>query len=250
VATTAQRNHMGAFMDYLVHKTAQIHYRQYRPMDLPTWPEAHLRAVLDNGGDVWADCSEGSYTVWHAGGLHPPGGSWEYGNTDTVYEHLPHYHDARRALIGAAVVWGEFPGTHHMAWSATRTRSTATRCCGRSARNPTRGSSRSSTRPGRSAAGRTRSAPSRSSERRPSVQTPDFTPPAIAAFVMLVITNLIVLLGVDINDTKKAAIAALVNADVVIVGFLVHDANGSATAAPRSPPRASSTTASTQAGRR
>jgi hypothetical protein len=115
VASTAQRNHMGAFMDYLVHKTAQIHYRQYRPMDLPTWSEAHLRAVLDNGGDVWADCSEGSYTVWHAGGLHPPGGSWEYGNTDTVYEHLPHYHDARRALIGAAVVWGEFPGTHHMA---------------------------------------------------------------------------------------------------------------------------------------
>jgi hypothetical protein len=55
------------------------------------------------------------------------------------------------------------------------------------------------------------------------VSTPDFTPPAIAAFVMLVITNLIVLLGVDITDTKKAAIAALVNA-VVIVGFLVHDA--------------------------
>jgi hypothetical protein len=40
---------------------------------------------------------------------------------------------------------------------------------------------------------------------------------------MLVITNLIVLLGVDINDTKKAAIAGLVNA-VVIVGFLAHDA--------------------------
>jgi hypothetical protein len=38
------------------------------------------------------------------------------------------------------------------------------------------------------------------------VSTPDFTPPAIAAFVMLVVTNLIVLLGVDINDTKKAAI--------------------------------------------
>jgi hypothetical protein len=55
------------------------------------------------------------------------------------------------------------------------------------------------------------------------VQTPDFTPPAIAAFVMLFITNLIVLLGVDITDTKKAAIAGLVNA-VVIVGFLVHDA--------------------------
>jgi hypothetical protein len=55
------------------------------------------------------------------------------------------------------------------------------------------------------------------------LQTPDFTPPAIAAFVMLVITNLIVLLGVDINDTKKAAIAGLVNA-VVIIGFLVHDA--------------------------
>jgi uncharacterized protein YegP (UPF0339 family) len=55
------------------------------------------------------------------------------------------------------------------------------------------------------------------------VATPDFTPPAIAAFVMLVITNLIVLLGVDISDTKKAAIAGLVNA-VVIVGFLVHDA--------------------------
>jgi hypothetical protein len=61
------------------------------------------------------DCSEAVYALLHWAGFEPPGGSWEYGNTDTLYHHLTHYHDARNALTGAIVVFGDYPGTHHTA---------------------------------------------------------------------------------------------------------------------------------------
>lgn len=54
------------------------------------------------------------------------------------------------------------------------------------------------------------------------MKTPDFTPQAIAAFVMVVGTNLLVLFNFNITDTKKAALESLVNG-VAVVGFLVHD---------------------------
>jgi hypothetical protein len=72
----------------------------------------HLRAILDNGGDIYMDCSEGVYALLHYAGIIGPRA---YGNTDTLYTELPHYHDARHALIGAIVVWGDYPGTHHTA---------------------------------------------------------------------------------------------------------------------------------------
>jgi hypothetical protein len=71
------------------------------------------------------------------------------------------------------------------------------------------------------------------------VSTPDFTPPAIAAFVMLFVTNLIVLFGIDITDARKAAVEGLVNG-IVILGFLLHDAivrHGRAQGARREPGR-------------
>jgi hypothetical protein len=52
--------------------------------------------------------------------------------------------------------------------------------------------------------------------------TPDITPQAIGAFVILLITNGLVLFNFDVTDAKKAAIEGLING-VAVVGFLVHD---------------------------
>lgn len=76
------------------------------------------------------------------------------------------------------------------------------------------------------------SQPPRESEH--TINTPDFTPPAIAGIILAVITNAIVLVGLDATDAQKAAITGLVNA-LVVVAFLVHDAvvrHGRATGAP------------------
>jgi hypothetical protein len=131
VATTAQQrtlNHMGALMDYLVHHAAQIHYRQYRPMDTAEWSEAHLRAILDNGGDIYMDCSEGVYALLHYAGIIGPRA---YGNTDTLYDELPHYHDAATRSPARSSCGATTRARITRRWCAAPTRSTATRCCGR-----------------------------------------------------------------------------------------------------------------------
>lgn len=55
------------------------------------------------------------------------------------------------------------------------------------------------------------------------MKTPDITPQAIGAFAVLVITNVLILAGLDIGARREAALAALVNG-VAIVAFLIHDA--------------------------
>lgn len=52
---------------------------------------------------------------------------------------------------------------------------------------------------------------------------PDFTPQALAAFGLLVVTNLLVLFGLDIGASREAALEVVVNS-AAIIGFLVHDA--------------------------
>lgn len=55
------------------------------------------------------------------------------------------------------------------------------------------------------------------------LKTPDFTPEAIAAVLILIVTNAIILFGLDFSSERQAAITGLVNG-VVLVGFLVHSA--------------------------
>jgi hypothetical protein len=55
------------------------------------------------------------------------------------------------------------------------------------------------------------------------LSTPDFTPQAVAAFVILLVTNGVILFGLTLAPAKEAALEALVNG-VAVVGFLVHDA--------------------------
>ena len=53
--------------------------------------------------------------------------------------------------------------------------------------------------------------------------TPDITPQALGAFVVLLITNIIVLWGVDIGPKREAALEVILNGSVAL-GFLIHDA--------------------------
>lgn len=54
------------------------------------------------------------------------------------------------------------------------------------------------------------------------MKTPDFTPQALAAFVLLLLTNALVLFGIDLAPGKEAAIETLLNG-VAVIGFLAHD---------------------------
>jgi uncharacterized membrane protein (DUF441 family) len=54
-------------------------------------------------------------------------------------------------------------------------------------------------------------------------KTPDFTPEAIVALVLGVITNLIVLFGLDLSEAQTGSITGLVSA-VVLAAFLIHSA--------------------------
>lgn len=55
------------------------------------------------------------------------------------------------------------------------------------------------------------------------MKTPDFTPAAIGAFIVLIVSNVLILLGLDIGANREAALDTLLNASA-ITAFLVHDA--------------------------
>jgi hypothetical protein len=76
------------------------------------------------------------------------------------------------------------------------------------------------------------------------MKTPDITPQAIGAFAILIVTNVLILAGLDIGAKREAALVALVNG-LAVLGFLIHDAivrHGRATgrrhSAPLPPPSA------------
>jgi hypothetical protein len=55
------------------------------------------------------------------------------------------------------------------------------------------------------------------------MKTPDFTPQAVAGFIILIFTNVLILCGLDIGAKRESALEAIVNA-VAIAAFLIHDA--------------------------
>jgi hypothetical protein len=70
------------------------------------------------------------------------------------------------------------------------------------------------------------------------VKTPDITPQALGALAILIVTNVLILAGLDIGAKREAALAALVNG-LAVLGFLIHDAivrHGRATGLRRSAP--------------
>jgi len=55
------------------------------------------------------------------------------------------------------------------------------------------------------------------------MKTPDFTPEALASLAITIITNIIILWGVDIGAKRESALATLING-VFVLGFLMHSA--------------------------
>jgi hypothetical protein len=55
------------------------------------------------------------------------------------------------------------------------------------------------------------------------MKTPDFTPVGITSILLAVVTNLVVIFGLDISSAQQGAITGLVSA-IVLAAFLIHDA--------------------------
>lgn len=114
MATAAQRQHMAALMDWLVHEQALIDYRQARPMTTATIREQPLADQFKAGKRISTDCSETVTLICRLAGLADPNGQNYngYGFTGTMLGHLPHYTYPSGADIGALVVFGPGDGHH------------------------------------------------------------------------------------------------------------------------------------------
>lgn len=108
MATTAQRDHALAVMDYMHKHAAHLLYPpgdQRTNRDGLSWhmSEQTLHHVLNGGGYWQGDCSEfGSYVLRLAGLWHWTQPGW----TGSHLQLLPRYTDGKRARPGALVVCG------------------------------------------------------------------------------------------------------------------------------------------------
>ena len=114
MATVAQRRHLHELMAYLCEHEPQVHYLQRRPMRLTALSEAQLRTLLDAGHGIAADCSESATALCRWGGLSDPNGMHYdgWGNSGSMWSHLPHYTNPRHADVGALVTFGPSGADH------------------------------------------------------------------------------------------------------------------------------------------
>ena len=106
MASPAQRQHLAKLMRALIAHEPQVHYAQIRPMR-----SIHLKAPAY---PMTLDCSEAVTCLCKWVGLKDPNGLGYNGRgyTGTLLDHLPHYHDPARAMVGALVVFGPGTGAH------------------------------------------------------------------------------------------------------------------------------------------
>lgn len=99
MATATQRLHLHALMRLLIAHEPEVHYGQMRPM-----VNVHTAAPRF---PLTMDCSESVTMLCKWAGLADPNGLGYggTGNTETLYGHLPHYHDPRAAMVGALVTF-------------------------------------------------------------------------------------------------------------------------------------------------
>lgn len=113
--TAAQRQQLARVMDLLVAERSNVHYAQRRPMQTHGITSLHLlQQALYAPHGVTMDCSESVTLLCHVCGLDDPNG-FDYdghGFTGTLLHFLPHYTDARKAKVGALVVFGPGSGDH------------------------------------------------------------------------------------------------------------------------------------------
>jgi hypothetical protein len=117
--TAADRKRLHAIMGKLIAHHAQLDYPLHDvrgKLDAQTfaltWPQAVHR--LDNGGRLMFDCSGCVTCTYKWAGLKDPNGLGyrHVGYTGTMLAHLPHYTNAKRARVGALVVFGPATGEH------------------------------------------------------------------------------------------------------------------------------------------
>ena len=119
MANAAQRQTMGHVMDELVRHRANVRYVQVRPM--PTRHIATLAALMAalEGNGIEDDCSGTATLICRVAGLKDPSGAPAesgIGNTQTMYDHLPHYLNPADAWTGALCWFGvdNRLGTQHI----------------------------------------------------------------------------------------------------------------------------------------
>lgn len=108
MATGDQRQHMKGVMNWFTTNRNLIGYKEQRPMQTISLFEQSIYDNFKRGWKMMLDCSEMATLICRLAGLHDPNGSGYsgYGDTLTLYRHLPHYTDPERAGIGALVVFG------------------------------------------------------------------------------------------------------------------------------------------------
>jgi hypothetical protein len=114
VATTAQRAHVVAVLDFFHRHASHLLYpphdvRTWRDNECWHWSEQTTEHVLENGGYWQGDCSEFCPTALRFAGL------WPYrqpGATSSHLTMLPVYLDAKEAFAGSLVVFGGGGGHH------------------------------------------------------------------------------------------------------------------------------------------
>jgi hypothetical protein len=92
----------------------RIDYRESRPMMDYRWSWLDLLNWFRRGGHVAWDCSTAVTLLFKYAGLRDPNGFGYdgYGNTDSLYNHLPHYSNVEDAHPGALIIFGEDPTVH------------------------------------------------------------------------------------------------------------------------------------------
>jgi hypothetical protein len=115
MATTAQRVHLAAVMDFMHEHAGQL---DYPPGDQRSWRDSSSWAMTEqtaehvlNGGGRWqGDCSE--YCSW----LLKCAGLWHWSQPGYTGSHLQlltqHYTNPKVALVGALVIFGGGTGHH------------------------------------------------------------------------------------------------------------------------------------------
>lgn len=117
MATTDQRQHMTAIMDFLVANAKHIGYAQVRPMktfDPLLYQQNAVSMFNDHPSEdklIFPDCSEMVTLICRWAGLRDPSGpTFDYdgfGNSATMFDYLGHYENAWGAGVGALVTFGE-----------------------------------------------------------------------------------------------------------------------------------------------
>jgi len=115
MATSGQRTHLLAGMEFMLAHAKYVGYKAVRPMGTRLLTERAAVDLFARGQGIALDCSEMVTLLCRWAGLHDPTGfAYDgYGNSSSMFAHLPRYsHPASRAHTGAIVAFGPGGSVH------------------------------------------------------------------------------------------------------------------------------------------